>query len=133
MNSVQKSSHRVAGLVAALAFVGTGVHAADFKLGAAGELEIKGDLRLRQESKTEEGATTADNKTNNRQRYRLRVGMNYKIDSKLSVKTQFASGTGEQTSTNQTMGATRRRNNSGLIWLTWSSNQSMPSRPTVAV
>jgi hypothetical protein len=104
MNSVQKSSHRVAGLVAALAFVGTGVHAADFKLGAAGELEIKGDLRLRQESKTEEGATTADNKTNNRQRYRLRVGMNYKIDSKLSVKTQFASGTGEQTSTNQTMG-----------------------------
>ncbi|MBL0058756.1 MAG: putative porin [Elusimicrobia bacterium] len=90
-------------VAAALALAGS-VQAADIKLGAAGELEIKGDLRLRQESKTEEGATTSANKTNNRQRYRLRVGMNYKIDPKLSVKTQLASGTGEQTSTNQTMG-----------------------------
>lgn len=104
MLTVNKTARRAGLIAAALTIMGTGVYAADFKLGAAGELEIKGDLRLRQESKTEEGATTADNKTSNRQRYRLRVGMNYKLDSKLSVKTQFASGTGEQTSTNQTMG-----------------------------
>jgi len=104
MNLIQKSSHRVAGLVAALAVIGAGLSAAEFKLGNAGELEIKGDLRLRQESKTEEGATTDKNQTSNRQRFRLRVGMNYKLDSKLSVKTQLASGTGEQTSTNQTLG-----------------------------
>lgn len=101
---VNKTARRAGLIAAALTLMGTGVYAADIKLGAAGELEIKGDLRLRQESKTEEGATTSDNKTNNRQRYRLRVGMNYKLDSKLSVKTQLASGTGEQTSTNQTMG-----------------------------
>lgn len=104
MNTVQKISRRCAGLVTALAFIGISVQAADIKLGSAGELEIKGDLRLRQESKTEEGATPDKNKTSNRQRYRLRVGMNYKIDSKLSVKTRLASGTGEQTSTNQTLG-----------------------------
>lgn len=104
MLTVNKTARRAGLIAAALTIMGTGVYAADFKLGAAGELEIKGDLRLRQESKTEEGATTADNKTSNRQRYRLRVGMNYKLDSKLSVKTQFASGAGEQTSTNQTMG-----------------------------
>jgi hypothetical protein len=104
MNIVEKTSRRCVGLAAALAFVATGLPAAEFKLGAAGELEIKGDLRLRQESRTETAATTADNKSSNKQRYRLRVGMNYKIDPRLSVKTQFASGTGEQTSTNQTMG-----------------------------
>lgn len=104
MLTVNKTARRAGFIAAAVALMGTGVYAADFKLGAAGELEIKGDLRLRQESKTEKGATTSDNKTSNRQRYRLRVGMNYKLDSKLSVKTQFASGTGEQTSTNQTMG-----------------------------
>jgi hypothetical protein len=105
MNIVNTSTRRRAVfMAAAFALFGTGVQAADLKLGKAGELEIKGDLRLRQESGQEMGETAADNKTYNRQRFRLRVGMNYKIDSKLSVKTRLASGTGEQTSTNQTMG-----------------------------
>jgi hypothetical protein len=103
MHTIQKKKAAGYLAAAALALIGS-VQAADIKLGAAGELEIKGDLRLRQESKTEEGPATKDNITSNRQRYRLRVGMNYKIDPKLSIKTQLASGTGEQTSTNQTLG-----------------------------
>lgn len=105
MTRLQKFNHKRSILMAtAVALLGAGLQAADIKLGNAGELEMKGDLRLRQESKTERGATTDKNKTNNRQRFRLRIGMNYKIDSKLSVKTRLASGAGEQTSTNQTLG-----------------------------
>lgn len=103
MNRRQRASLQTLALGAVAALAVSGLNAAELKLGNAGELEIKGDIRLRQESKTETGATTSSNKTSNRQRYRLRVGMNYKLDSKLSVKTQLASGNGEQTSTNQTL------------------------------
>ncbi|MBK8870201.1 MAG: putative porin [Elusimicrobia bacterium] len=104
MNRRQRASFKYMVLGAVAALAGSSLSAAELKLGNAGELEIKGDIRLRQESKTETFPSTKDNRTSNRQRYRLRIGMNYKLDSKLSVKTQLASGTGEQTSTNQSLG-----------------------------
>lgn len=57
-----------------------------------------GDLRLRHESFHRETATSEFDR--HRQRFRLRIGTTLKIDNFL-VGFQLASGTGEQTSTNQ--------------------------------
>lgn len=62
------------------------------------KLEIKGDLRLRHQTNEETANSNRD-----RQRMRLRLGMNYTVNPMLAVKTQFATGGAEQTSTNQTL------------------------------
>jgi len=71
---------------------------------SSNKLTIKGDLRLRYQNSTgTNGSPNFITQSNReRERFRLRVGMDYAVDSRLSVKTQFASGTGEQTSTNET-------------------------------
>lgn len=59
-----------------------------------------GDLRLRHESFENDSDIAARNRDRHRQRFRLRIGSTLKIDDFL-VGIQLASGTGEQTSTNQ--------------------------------
>lgn len=75
------------------------VRAGEIKI-KSDQLDISGDIRLRAEHREETGKSN-----NDRQRFRLRVGMDYKVSDMLKVKTKFASGTGEQTSTNQTFSA----------------------------
>jgi len=69
------------------------------------DIKISGDMRLRQEyfdRKTDAAVGNNANQTDrSRQRYRLRLNIDFKLPQKFSVKTTFASGTGEQTSTNQ--------------------------------
>lgn len=61
------------------------------------KVTIKGDFRIRQES-----FFNVDAQDRHRQRYRLRVGADFDLPAGLQVKTKFASGGGEQVSTNQT-------------------------------
>jgi hypothetical protein len=75
------------------------VRAGEIKI-KSDQLDISGDIRLRSEHREETGKSN-----NDRQRFRLRVGMDYTVSDMLKVKTKFASGTGEQTSTNQTFSA----------------------------
>src|SRR5687767_10576003 len=64
------------------------------------EIAIKGDLRLRHESfyrSDQDGAPAiSSNKQRHRQRFRLRLGVDFKLPSNVEAKFQFASGTGEQ-------------------------------------
>lgn len=61
------------------------------------KLEISGDLRLRHQTTEETGKTNRD-----RERFRLRLGLNFTVNPMLAIKTRIASGSSEQTSTNQT-------------------------------
>ncbi len=63
-------------------------------------ITLGGDLRLRHESFLNDSEIAARNRDRHRQRFRLRVGSTIKVDQFL-VGIQLASGTGEQTSTNQ--------------------------------
>jgi len=63
-------------------------------------ITLGGDLRLRHESFMNDSEIAARNRDRHRQRFRLRVGSTIKVDRFL-VGIQLASGTGEQTSTNQ--------------------------------
>ncbi|MBK8575237.1 MAG: putative porin [Elusimicrobia bacterium] len=87
-----------AALVAGLAFFMAGSAVAGEITISSDKLAFKGDLRLRHQTTEETDKTNRD-----RQRFRLRFGMDYEVTSQLAVKTLFASGTGEQTSTNQTL------------------------------
>jgi len=60
-------------------------------------IKLKGDFRLRYESSSFSG-TSPDR---NRGRFRLRLGMDAKVFDELMAHLRFASGTGEQVSTNQ--------------------------------
>lgn len=62
------------------------------------KIKVSGDFRLRNESFFYNEKAT----TRTRERYRLRLGVEVPIGSELLGKFQFASGTGEQVSTNQT-------------------------------
>jgi len=71
------------------------------------EVVIKGDLRLRHESihrsdKPSSPAATSE-RNRHRQRFRLRLQSDFKLPNNLEAKLQFASGTGEQVSTNQSL------------------------------
>ena len=75
--------------------------AADFKVAEALKtLSFGGDVRLRQEyfDKTTRGAIDRS-----RQRFRLRLATEAELPENVKVKLRFASGTGEQTSTNQSL------------------------------
>lgn len=75
--------------------------AADFKVSEALKtLTFGGDVRLRQEyfDKTTRGAVDRS-----RQRFRLRLATEAELPENVKVKLRFASGTGEQTSTNQSL------------------------------
>ena len=62
------------------------------------EVTVKGDLRLRHENIDRSNGRV----DRQRQRFRLRVGADFKLPNHLAVKTRVASGGGDQTSTNQT-------------------------------
>jgi hypothetical protein len=62
------------------------------------KITISGDLRLRQETFHKSTAGQVDR---TRQRFRLRLNTNFDFPKKISAKLTFASGTGEQVSTNQ--------------------------------
>jgi len=63
------------------------------------EITVQGDVRLRHENFDNSG-TTPDRQ---RQRIRLRVGVDVKLPNHLKVKTRFASGGTDQTTTNQSL------------------------------
>lgn len=73
------------------------------------EVTIKGDLRLRHESfhRSDKNGTATANASNerdrHRQRVRLRLQTDFKLPNNLAAKFRFASGTGEQGSTNQSL------------------------------
>lgn len=62
------------------------------------DVKISGDLRLRHEVFDKRTPGQVDR---TRQRYRLRINTDFKIPYKVNIKMTFASGTGEQVSTNQ--------------------------------
>ncbi len=91
----------LAGLLAALTLaMGVGsASATDINLGKhIKEVKVSGDFRLRQENFNKRTKGQADR---SRQRFRLRLGLEMPLNDQLKAKTRFASGTGEQVSTNQ--------------------------------
>jgi hypothetical protein len=64
------------------------------------KVEVKGDLRLRQDTIHDKENASPDR---SRQRYRLRVGVDADLGSGFKVKTRFATGSNDQVSSNQTM------------------------------
>ena len=102
---MQPRNRFMASLATLAAFLGmSALHAGDITI-ISDKLEIKGDLRLRYQTTEESEKSNRD-----RQRIRLRVGMNYTVNPMLSVNTRVATGTGEQTSTNQTFdGAAKQK------------------------
>ncbi len=70
--------------------------ATEIVIGKMEKVGIKGDLRLRQENFHKRQGVDRS-----RQRFRLRLGTELPFSSKVKAKVRFASGTGEQTSTNQ--------------------------------
>lgn len=63
-------------------------------------VKVSGDLRLRQESFDKRTTGQTDR---HRQRYRLRIALDMPLPYKMAIRTRFASGTGEQVSTNQSL------------------------------
>lgn len=75
--------------------------AAEFKVSEALKtLTFGGDVRLRQEYFDK---TTAGKIDRSRQRFRLRLAAEAELPENVKLKMRFASGTGEQTSTNQSL------------------------------
>jgi hypothetical protein len=100
MNRRVTALSRAAVLAAALGSL-THAVAADFKVSEAVKtLTFGGDVRLRQENFDK---TTAGKTDRSRQRFRLRLATEAELPENLKVKLRFASGTGEQTSTNQSL------------------------------
>lgn len=75
------------------------------------EVKVSGDLRLRQEAFM---PGSPGNRGRSRQRYRLRLGAEMPLNDVLKAKLRFASGTGEQVSTNQSFDNLASQN---AIWI----------------
>lgn len=100
----------------ALGFASTAA-ATDINLGKHIEaVKVSGDFRLRQETfSNDTSSTTANlNTGRNRQRYRLRLGVELPLNPRLTARVRLASGTGEQTSTNQSFDNLSSQNG---IWI----------------
>lgn len=98
MNRRVTALSRAAVLAAALGSL-TAAQAADFKVSETLKtLSFGGDVRLRQEmfDKTTQGQVDRS-----RQRFRVRLATDADLPENLRVRLRFASGTGEQSSTNQ--------------------------------
>lgn len=115
-------NRRAAALTAALTLaLGAfeAAHATDFKVSEALKtLTFGGDVRLRQENFDR---TTAGKTDRSRQRFRLRLASEAELPENLKVKLRFASGTGEQTSTNQSLdnGSTQKEFWIDRAYLEW--------------
>lgn len=89
--------------LAALFATGMSAHAIEIDMSKAVQsVKVSGDFRLRQDTMetTPNGANAV---SRSRQRLRLRLGVDVALPSNFTVKTRFATGTSEQTSTNQTL------------------------------
>lgn len=77
--------------------------ATEITIGKIEKIELKGDLRLRQENfhNRNGAAPNAGGIDRSRQRFRLRLGADLPFSPTVKAKIRFASGTGEQVSTNQ--------------------------------
>jgi len=62
------------------------------------KVKVKGDFRLRHESTIR---TSIDKHDRHRQRLRFRIALDFLLPQQFTIKTRFASGVGEQGSTNQ--------------------------------
>lgn len=90
-------------LATLLGLTAAGAQATEIIIGKMEKVELKGDLRLRQENFHNRSAAAPNQGGINRsrQRFRLRIGTDLPFSPKVKAKIRFASGTGEQTSTNQ--------------------------------
>lgn len=85
---------------------------------AVRSLSFGGDLRLRQDSISRRGAGQTDR---SRLRYRLRAGVEAELPDDLSVALRLGSGTGEQSSTNQSFDnlSSQKQLWIDLVYLRW--------------
>jgi hypothetical protein len=91
------------------------------------KIKPKGDLRLRHDTQWQEkedlaGVTTQDN-NRNRERFRLRVGLEAQVSDTTLVDVLLASGAGEQNTTNQSFGGHARGKD---LWIDLASVQWAP-------
>jgi len=110
---------------AALALVGIGgtaQAATTLDLGMIENLKVSGDLRLRHEYFNKRTKGQADR---SRQRFRLRLGTELPFKYGVSAKLRFASGTGEQVSTNQSLDNTSGQKEFWIdrAFLEWKPNE----------
>lgn len=104
MRSMKSMTLRRTLLAAILGLSAAAAQAAtEITIGNIEKITIKGDLRLRQENfHNRNGALpNMGGIDRSRQRFRLRLGAEFPLSPTLKGVMQFASGTGEQTSTNQ--------------------------------
>lgn len=95
----RKSAIVLAALVLTLAGRDVPARAADLKLSEwLDKVTLSGDMRLRQENFDKRSPGQVDR---SRQRFRLRLATDISFPNNLEAKLRFASGTGEQVSTNQ--------------------------------
>lgn len=99
-----RATHAGLTVLAALILGGLSAGAAgatDLELGKwVDKAKVSGDFRLRYDG-IHYGVQNAGNVDRNQERFRLRVGLDLPVQNDVTVRTRFASGTGEQTSTNQ--------------------------------
>ncbi len=76
---------------------------ADDKTKWAEKIKLKGDLRLRRQHERVDDADNADDPSQTRYRYRLRLGAEGKVNDDVKVGLGFASGSDDPTSTNETL------------------------------
>lgn len=123
-------------MAALLCLIATGqsslLHSAELKLSdVLKEASIKGDFRVRHETRYRPDrhnlASGSSDRIRHIQRFRLRLAMDFKLPNDLEIKTRLASGGGDQTSTNQSFD-----NNSSqkslwidLAYLAWKPMESM--------
>ena len=91
--------------LAALFATGMSAQAIEIDMSKAVQsVKVSGDFRLRQDTmETTPNATAPGATDRSRQRLRLRLGVDVALPSNFTVKTRFATGVSEQTSTNQTL------------------------------
>jgi len=97
----------------------------DLKFGnAIKELKVSGDFRLRYDDKIFRGDSKAGKPDTPVFRERLRLALDLTLPSNFYVHTRFASGTSEQTSTNQTFGneATQKQFWIDRAYVEWVAN-----------
>lgn len=95
------------------------------------EAVIKGDFRVRHETRYRPDhhnlATTSSDRIRHIQRFRLRLTMDFKLPHGLEVKTRLATGKGEQTSTNQSFDnlSSQKPVWWDLAYLYWKANERL--------
>lgn len=114
----RRTAFRSAALAAALARPAAAA-ATEFKVSEALKtLSVSGDVRLRHENIDK---TTLGQADRSRQRFRLRIASDAELPENVTLRLRFASGTGEQNSTNQSLdnGSTQKELWIDRAYLVW--------------